>query len=177
MGKEPAAMAMLVKFIGGAGVVVAVLAQAEKYVIELLPQSVADSVQVKLPKLYGAVIVSNLCLSTVTLMLLGSRVGRARKECKELAEKEGEDTKQFEYPNMYVSGDSERAMYFNCTQRGHQQALETYASFVGLSLVGGIRHPIITSAARFYGRSLGSSGLRATTPRSRTRTANLFTTL
>ena len=68
-------------------------------------------------------------------MLLGSRVGKARKEsckeCKELAEKEGEDAKQFEYPNMYVSGDSERAMYFNCTctQRGHQQALETYASF------------------------------------------------
>ena len=35
------------KFIGGAGVVVAVLAQAEKYAIELLPHSVADSVQVE----------------------------------------------------------------------------------------------------------------------------------
>merc|ERR1711865_148091 len=147
MGSPITRMAMIVEYVGGAGVVVAVLAQAEKYIIEFLPQSIADTVQVKLPKLYGAVIISNLCLSTVTMMMLGMRVSKARKECKEAAEKEGADSKQFEYPNMYVSGGSERAMYFNCTQRGHQQALETYTSFVGLSLVGGIRHPILTSAA------------------------------
>ena len=27
-------------------------------------------------------------------------------------------------------------MGFNCVQRGHQQALETYGSFVALSLIG-----------------------------------------
>ena len=115
----------------------------ERYIsgspVVLLLSLTALAPQVKISKLYGAVIASNLCLSSITLLVLGFRVGKARKECKELAEKEGIDTKQFEYPNMYATGDSELAMRFNCTQRGHQQALETYASFVGLSLAGGIR--------------------------------------
>ena len=36
---------------------------------------------------------------------------------------------------------------FNCIQRAHQQALETYAPFLVLSLIGGIRHPLTTAAA------------------------------
>ena len=46
-----------------------------------------------------------------------------------------------------AEGTSEAAKGFNCVQRGHQQALETYGSFVALSLVGGVRHPLLTTAA------------------------------
>jgi glutathione S-transferase len=34
---------------------------------------------------------------------------------------------------------------YNCHQRTHQQPLETYASFVALSLVSGLRYPLLTT--------------------------------
>ena len=46
-----------------------------------------------------------------------------------------------QYPAMYATGTSKDAVKFNCVQRGHQQALETFTSYVVLSLVGGLRHP------------------------------------
>ena len=46
-----------------------------------------------------------------------------------------------QYPAMYATGTSKDAVKFNCVQRGHQQALETFTSYVALSLVGGLRHP------------------------------------
>ena len=48
---------------------------------------------------------------------------------------------------VYVE-DTEEARKFNCVQRGHQQALETYTQFIATSLVGGIRNPITTA---FFG--------------------------
>ena len=139
---------MIVKYIGGGAAIVAGLAKAEDFILKnLFPQGL-EGTALKLPRLYGLVIVSNLAVSTITMMVLGMRVGKARREFKELAEKEENvDPKIFELPNLYASGDSELAKGFNCVQRGHQQALETYTSFLGLSLIGGIRHPVITSMA------------------------------
>lgn len=47
----------------------------------------------------------------------------------------------------YAAGDSENAVKFNCVQRGHQQALETYPMFLVLSIIGGIKHPVTTALA------------------------------
>ena len=34
---------------------------------------------------------------------------------------------------------------FNCLQRGHQQALETYSQFLAYSVFSGVRFPVFTS--------------------------------
>lgn len=51
------------------------------------------------------------------------------------------------FSRRYASGDNENAVNFNCVQRGHQQALETYPMFLALSIIGGIKHPICTALA------------------------------
>ena len=53
---------------------------------------------------------------------------------------------RFSYPKMYAEGFSEHATSFNCVQRGHQQALESYPMFLALSLVGGIQYPLTCAA-------------------------------
>jgi glutathione S-transferase len=45
---------------------------------------------------------------------------------------------------MYAEGFSKDAKLFNCVQRGHQHALETYTQFVVLSALGGLKYPITT---------------------------------
>jgi len=52
---------------------------------------------------------------------------------------------RFSYPKLYAEGFSAEAKAFNCVQRGHQQALETYPVFVVLSIIGGLAHPIASS--------------------------------
>jgi glutathione S-transferase len=52
---------------------------------------------------------------------------------------------RMQYPTMYAAGVSKDAVKFNCVQRGHQQALETFGAYVTLSLVGGLRHPFAVS--------------------------------
>jgi len=74
---------------------------------------------------------------------------QARGACREKALKDGDADAEarFSYPKLYAEGFSEEAKNFNCVQRGHQQALETYTQFVALSLIGGIRHPVLVTAA------------------------------
>lgn len=48
---------------------------------------------------------------------------------------------------MYAEGTSADAVAFNCVQRGHQQALETFPTFLACSLLGGVRHPVLATAA------------------------------
>lgn len=90
---------------------------------------------VGLPSAFSAVVCVNVVGSTFTLMGLGFKVGKARADC-------GVD-----YPTMYASGADEKSNIFNCVQRGHQQALETYTSFVACSLIGGVTHPYFVTAA------------------------------
>ncbi|KAG8460347.1 hypothetical protein KFE25_011838 [Diacronema lutheri] len=88
-----------------------------------------------LPAAFSAVVAVNLVGSTFTLMGLGFKVSKAREEYG------------VEYPTMYATGTDAKSTKFNCTQRGHQQALETYTSFVACSLIGGITHPYFVAAA------------------------------
>jgi glutathione S-transferase len=48
---------------------------------------------------------------------------------------------------MYAVGDSPEAKKFNCTQRGHQNSLETLPSFLALLLVAGARYPVTAAIA------------------------------
>jgi glutathione S-transferase len=47
---------------------------------------------------------------------------------------------------MYAEGFDAHSTEFNCVQRGHQQALETYPIFLAASLVGGMQYPLTVAA-------------------------------
>ena len=100
-------------------------------------------------KLYGCVVLVNMVGSSIMLMRLSFIPGSARKvyieKAKAAGDKEAEE--RFSLPKMYAEGFSKEAKEFNCHQRAHQQALETYTNFVVCSLIGGIRHPLLTTAA------------------------------
>jgi glutathione S-transferase len=100
-----------------------------------------------LPRAYSGVLFFNVIGSSITLIILGGKVGGARKKFQEKAEKDGdkEAEDRFSYPKLYAEGFSKHAKEFNCVQRGHQQALETYTSFVVLSLIGGIKFPLVSA--------------------------------
>ena len=88
-----------------------------------------------IPATYGAVILVNIVGSSFTLLILGMKVGKARSEVPNAPS----------YPQMYAAGDSEDAVKFNSIQRGHQQALETWPSFLACSLIGGVSFPLTTT--------------------------------
>ena len=46
------------------------------------------------------------------------------------------------YPKIYADGDSEDENKFNCTQRGHQNTLETAPALMAMVGVIGLMHPI-----------------------------------
>lgn len=97
-----------------------------------------------LPKAYGAMLFVNVVSSSYAMITLGGRVGKARSKSIEAAKLEGDKDAEdrYSYPKLYAEGFSKTAKLFNCIQRGHQQALETYPSFVALSLIAGIKYPI-----------------------------------
>ena len=64
----------------------------------------------------------------VTLLYLSSKVGAARKKF------------QVHYPDLYTTDPAKKE--FNCIQRGHQNALETYPAFALFNVIGGFRHPV-----------------------------------
>jgi len=129
---------MLPKLMAQAGVVLAVEAYGAKYLLaekNVIAQAIwgASPVADFLPRAYGGVVLSCVVLSSFTLLALGMKVGKARKECG------------VELPEMYATGDLAKkpeGNKFNCVQRGHQQALETYPSFLASCLIGGIRFPV-----------------------------------
>lgn len=49
------------------------------------------------------------------------------------------------FPKMYCDGDSEPENKFNCTQRGHQNTLETAPMLMAMVAVIGLIHPITAS--------------------------------
>merc|ERR1719369_1166068 len=97
-------------------------------------------------RLYGMVVV-NAVASSFVVFFLGMKVGMGRSKFIEQAKKDGDDKaeERYSYPKMYAEGFDENAKRFNCLQRGHQQALETFPSVLVCSMIGGLRHPILTS--------------------------------
>merc|ERR1712232_807534 len=58
--------------------------------------------------------------------------------------------KEFEvkYPNLYaVPGVHKHADEFNRIQRGHQNYFEHLTHFTAVSLIGGVKHPLICAAS------------------------------
>jgi len=96
---------------------------------------------------YGLVILINVVASSFMMMYLSFIPGGARKKYMEAAKKKGDKDAESRYslPKLYAEGFSQEAKEFNCHQRAHQQALETYANFVVCSIIGGVRQPLLTS--------------------------------
>lgn len=123
---------------------------------DMLPATFADAgVPLVVPKPYGLVLLVNLIGSGFVLMMLSVKVTGARKKYK------------VHYPAMYATGDDEDARMFNCVQRGHQQALETYPGFLAASLVSGLRYPFVVSLMGMlwgYARLKWAEGYRTGVP-------------
>lgn len=105
-----------------------------------LPRGVArgalePNVRTGVPPAFSVVVAINVVLSNVVLIALGERVGAARKRYN------------VALPHLYAPGSDVNAVKFNCAQRGHLHALETYSQFLALSLLAGVRFPLTTTAA------------------------------
>ncbi|KAJ1442249.1 hypothetical protein B484DRAFT_75085 [Ochromonadaceae sp. CCMP2298] len=87
----------------------------------------------------------NVVASGLFLTLLGMGVGKTRSTCRERALKEGDKdaAARYSYPKIYAEGFSETATLFNCVQRSHQHALETFTQFVSFSCVAGLKFPCL----------------------------------
>ena len=80
-----------------------------------------------IPAEFGYVIIGQIG-AFFTLQYLGGKVMAARKK------------HQVTYPDMYSTDPNKKE--FNCIQRGHQNALETYPAFALFNVIGGFRHPV-----------------------------------
>ena len=148
-------MAMLAR-LGGMGAVFGGACYAEKILLapvlgKYLPALVAPSAMLGglVTQLYGAVLCVNVVASSFMMMYLSFIPGGARKKFMEKAKAAGDKDAEARYslPKLYAEGFTEEAKQFNCHQRAHQQALETYTNFVVCSLIGGVRQPLITTIA------------------------------
>lgn len=113
------------------------LCMLERYLVNNYASSafgLFDTYSGPVSRAYGVVIAVNCIASGFVLLSLGFKVGAARKKYG------------VKYPKMYASGDSDDDTTFNCIQRAHQQALETYPTFLVCSVLGGIRQPLTTAA-------------------------------
>lgn len=124
------------------------------------------------PRSYGLVIIVNIIATGFFLAGLGMKVGKSRAMFRDKAIKDGEKDaeERFMLPNLYVEGNTPNAKKFNCVQRGHQQALETYPQFLALSLCGGYRFPLLTTAVGLlwmYARGKWAEGYASGDPASR----------
>ncbi|XP_076946464.1 uncharacterized protein LOC143617975 [Bidens hawaiensis] len=106
-----------------------------------------------LPKEYGYIILTLVAYYFVNLYMQ-IQVGKARKKYNVL------------YPKLYATEqDTKDYNIFNCIQRGHQNSLESLPIFFVLTVVGGLKHPLICTGlglayavARFFYFTGYSSG-------------------
>ena len=110
-----------------------------------------------LVRAHGFVMLFNFCLSAGLLLKFSKNVGLARTHYMEKAKKDGESNceARYSYPNLYVDGQTPNAKMFNCVQRIHQHALETYPILLILSIVSAIHYPVSTAMCGllwFFGR-------------------------
>jgi glutathione S-transferase len=122
------------------------------------PSVVAAAAAVLVAPEYGFVMAS-IASTAALLQFLAIRVALARRKY------------DVPYPQMYV-GDSttERGRVFDCTQRAHQNTLETAPSQMMMIALLGIAHPTAAAAAQFLwvaGRVLYSQGYATGDPQAR----------
>lgn len=92
--------------------------------------------EITLPDNYGYVILGCGVLPFITNAYMGGPVMKARKRL---------DVK---YPNLYATpGYHKNAEEFNRIQRGHQNYFEVLTNFTAVSLLGGLKHPIICAVS------------------------------
>jgi len=116
-----------------------------------------------LPMDYGYVILTGVS-SGILMGYLGYTVGSARKRLG------------VPLPSLYADQAEARTdknkELFNCYQRAHQNALESYSQFLMLLFVGGLKHPLIASAGGWVwilGRLVYASGYYTGDPQKRVR--------
>eukprot|EP00027_Filamoeba_sp_ATCC50430_P005290 CAMPEP_0168554842 /NCGR_PEP_ID=MMETSP0413-20121227/8004_1 /TAXON_ID=136452 /ORGANISM="Filamoeba nolandi, Strain NC-AS-23-1" /LENGTH=146 /DNA_ID=CAMNT_0008585627 /DNA_START=80 /DNA_END=520 /DNA_ORIENTATION=- len=93
-------------------------------------------VLLELPSEYGYVIISGIA-TFITLQYLGFQVGSSRKRLGVPL--------PYLYADMTAAQADKKKELFNCYQRGHQNALETYPAVLMFLFVGGIKHPLIAA--------------------------------
>eukprot|EP00873_Tetraselmis_striata_P035262 jgi/Tetstr1/455526/TSEL_042350.t1 len=101
--------------------------------VEAVAAAVAPSVM--LAPAHGYVALSLVFAVLVHNFYMSFKVGAARKKFG------------VKYPAVYATGDSPEANQFNCTQRGHQNSLESLPSFLALLLVAGFKFPLTAAIA------------------------------
>jgi glutathione S-transferase len=111
---------------------------------------------------YGWVILGAGIGSVITNFYLGGMVMTARKE------------HNVELPNLYaVPGFHKNADAFNRVQRGHQNYLENIGGYAILTLIGGLKHPVVcavgsvcfTAGSILYMKGYADTELDVTTAR------------
>lgn len=96
------------------------------------------------PDNYGNVILGCAVLPCFVSIYMGGKVMKAREEFS------------VPYPNLYATpGFHKKADEFNRCQRGHQGIFEQMISFTAFGLIGGLKHPMLATAAGIL-FSLGS---------------------
>ncbi|CAH8257072.1 unnamed protein product [Arabidopsis lyrata] len=86
-----------------------------------------------LPKEYGYVVLVLVFYCFLNLWM-GFQVGGARKRYN------------VPYPTLYaIESENKDAKLFNCVQRGHQNSLEYMPMYFILMILGGMKHPCIST--------------------------------
>jgi len=87
------------------------------------------------PDAYPWTLLSATVVPFVTSFVMGGSVMTARKTFK------------VGYPNLYaVPGVHEKADEFNRVQRGHQNMFESLSSMIAMTLVGGLKYPMVAAS-------------------------------
>jgi len=95
-------------------------------------------VAIEVPDHYGWVVLCSGVVPVITNMVLQGFVMSARKKFN------------VQYPNLYaIPGFHKQADEFNRVQRGHQNYLENTDSYVIMTLLGGLKHPIACAIGSF----------------------------
>mmetsp|Transcript_30811 Transcript_30811/g.52121 ORF Transcript_30811/g.52121 Transcript_30811/m.52121 type:complete len:196 (+) Transcript_30811:82-669(+) len=162
---------MALLFMAKTCVPIASIMAAENFILrDKLPQIYEASTALPgVSRAFAGVLAVNVVTSGFFVLTLGGSVGMSRGKFKEKAAKDGDENaeERFSYPKMYAEGFSEAAKLFNCAQRTHQHALETYVQFVSFSLVAGLKFPVTATLGGLlwlYARHLWAEGYKTGEP-------------
>lgn len=137
----------------------------KKWVTEYMPYLYEPSpVFPSVTRAFGLIIIV-LTAFSFWLVSFGMTVGKARRECKKAAEKDGEkELEMYSPPFLYATGSSKHAVKLNQVQRAHQHVLESMTGVYVSALFNALVFPITTfivTALWAYGRVVWSKNYAA----------------